>query len=685
MRSTTVRTKKLPLELQQQIDACCDQFESILQDGQSPDVSEFLQRIPAEGQLQLRQELAAIEMAYQQRSKQVADSGGLHLRCPHCQNQVELLPDAKLEDITCNSCGDTFSLIDEDAEAGDVQLANNISHFELVRCLGTGGFGSVWEAVDTELDRRVAVKIPRKNQLSTRETEQFFREARTAAQLKHPNIVPVHEVGKEDSTIFIVTDLILGQPLSDRLEQGPLAPRETARLCAIIAEALEYAHSRGIIHRDLKPSNIMLDQDEQPHIMDFGLAKRELGEITMTLDGTVLGTPAYMSPEQALGQSHWIDRRTDIYSLGVVLFRLLTQELPYRGTAQQQIQQRVTDDAPDPRKLNAHVPADLATICLKCLERDPNKRFNGAGELAAELRRYLAGEPIKSRPISSFSRLARWAKRKPALATAAVLTLVLAIAGPLAAITLQRQNETIANQLVERNQVIARDEQEKKQLSGRLQQLQIELQRYEQAQPDRAELDDWRKRLIGEYVAAHQQQRDALLAADGQSREQLTSLIRDHLGWGYLLRGTEQFDQAKEHFSSAVKLFAQLHATTPLEATQQQLLAASWQQLSELQELTDDHEAATKSAAQAQMLRKQLASQLSDQFGAQIDAFESLQWRIEQAADGKLQDWQQSYKQLSKLLRADDLDIYELARQLTQQPLALPEAFAPVTTGKVLE
>ena len=232
----------------------------------------------------------------------------------------------------------------------------------------------------------------------------------------------MHEVGKEGAIIFIVTDLIRGVPLSERLKESTPTAQETTELCATLAEALSYAHQQGVIHRDLKPSNVMLDQSGQPHIMDFGLAKRELGEITMTVDGTVLGTPAYMSPEQAMGQSHWIDRRTDLYSLGVMLFQMMTRELPFRGTAQQQIQQRVVDDAPDPRKLNAQVPVDLATICLKCLERDPNRRFVNAAEVAAELRRFLAGEPIRSRPISSIHRTVRWAKRKPALATAAVLT-----------------------------------------------------------------------------------------------------------------------------------------------------------------------------------------------------------------------------------------------------------------------
>ncbi|MGI9428773.1 MAG: protein kinase domain-containing protein, partial [Bythopirellula sp.] len=403
MRSTTIREAQLPIELQQQIDACCDKFERAIQQGQTPDVSDYLRDLPLPGHAVLRREFTAIEVAYQH-TQQRRDSQALHLRCPHCQNQVELLEDAQLEEITCNSCGDTFSLIDDESSKSGYQALQQVAHFELINRLGTGGFGSVWEARDTELDRLVALKIPRKSQLSAREAEQFFREARTAAQLKHPHIVPVHEVGKDGATIFIVTDLIHGVPMSDWLKAVRPSVRETAELCATLAEALAYAHRRGVIHRDLKPSNVMLDQQNQPHIMDFGLAKREVGEITMTVDGTILGTPAYMSPEQAMGKMQWVDRRTDIYSLGVMLFQMLTAELPFRGTAQQQIQQRVVDDAPDPRKLNAHLPADLATITSKCLERDANRRLASAAEVAAELRRFLAGEPIKSRPISGLNR-----------------------------------------------------------------------------------------------------------------------------------------------------------------------------------------------------------------------------------------------------------------------------------------
>ena len=339
----------------------------------------------------------------------------MHVRCPHCQNEIEIVGYDELSDVTCPSCGNAFNLVPETESYAPA--TRRIGHFQLLEQLGAGGFGTVWKAKDSQLDRLVAVKIPRRDQVDSANVEMFLREARAAAQLKHPQIVAVHEVGREDGTLYIVSDFIKGVTLADRLTKGPLAPREAAELCGQIADALHHAHESGVIHRDLKPQNIMLDGDGRPHIMDFGLAKREASEITMTVDGKVLGTVLYMSPQQAKGESHEVDRRTDIYSLGVILFEVLTGERPFRGNRAMVLHQVLNDDPPSPRKLNSRISKDLETITLKCLEKDPGRRYSTAADVAGELRRYLRGEPIQARPITSIARVWRWSRRNPVVAS----------------------------------------------------------------------------------------------------------------------------------------------------------------------------------------------------------------------------------------------------------------------------
>ena len=347
---------------------------------------------------------------------------------------MEMAIDTTLTDLTCESCGSHFSLVDDTRSTRSADTLTTLGRFELLERLGVGGFGTVWKARDTELDRPVAVKIPRQGDMSPEETEKFLREARAAAQLKHPNIVSVYEVGRDGDSVYIVSDFVRGADLADWLTEQQLTGREAAELCAKLAEALHHAHEQGVIHRDLKPANVMMDANGEPHLMDFGLARREVGELTMTIEGQVLGTPAYMSPEQAQGEAHTADRRSDVYSLGVILFQLLTGERPFRGSARMLLHQVISEEAPSPRKLNSNVHRDLETITLKCLEKDPTKRYQTSREMADELKRWLNKEPILARPTGIAARILKWCRRRPTSAALVILFLIFLILGPIIAV-----------------------------------------------------------------------------------------------------------------------------------------------------------------------------------------------------------------------------------------------------------
>jgi serine/threonine protein kinase len=308
--------------------------------------------------------------------------------------------------------------------AQPAEVPRRIGRFRIRAVLGQGAFGTVYRAYDPHLEREVAVKVPRPGTLnSPQRIERFLGDARSAARLRHPSIVPVFDAGEEGGVYFIATAYVEGCTLADALDSRTLALRAGVAIVRALAEALAYAHAQGIVHRDVKPDNIMLDRQGQPHLIDFGLARRPdtaeafsgdgpaipwIKDARRTQVGAVLGTPAYMSPEQAAGHGGEARATFDQYSLGVILYELLTGQTPFSGPLPIVLFNVANTPPPRPRTVRPAIPLDLEAICVKAMAREGENRYPTCRHLADDLRRWLDGEPVSVRPRSAGVRFGNW-------------------------------------------------------------------------------------------------------------------------------------------------------------------------------------------------------------------------------------------------------------------------------------
>lgn len=481
--------------------------------------------------------------------------------------------------------------------------------YEVLGELGRGGMGVVYKARQVALDRTVAVKmIPAWRAAGGSDEARFRAEAEAVARLAHPNIVAVHEVGRHAGRPYLVLEYVAGGSLAARIAGVPQDPRRAASVVETLARAIHAAHTAGIIHRDLKPANVLLTADGVPKLADFGLAKRlDSSAPGLTGSESALGTPAYMAPEQAAGGSSAVGPAADVYGLGSILYAMLTGRAPFQGsTGLELLQKVVASDPVPPSRLQPGIPADLETICLKCLAKEPAGRYASAAELAADLNRFLEGRTIAARPVGAVGRVWRWARRNPAVAG-----LMSAVAALLVAVTAVSLAAALRFAEMERR---ARD----------LADAQTDARRAAEASAAQAAAN----------AAEAVREKERAEANFELVRRLQAELAESYARLGGAKRAAGQTENAHAFYRKSIELLEQLSRDNPDVPEFRTDLAFTLSNYGVCLINEGDRKQAMERLQQAQTLQVQLADQLPQNARAQIDLAETLRNQVQIRAGG---------------------------------------------------